>query len=178
MSMKEEDPVLVTHVMAQNEARVTENSASVLQGTVPISWPLNVRDGDVKENWHYWCQIWDSYEIISKLKTRSHEDHFTGIVNTSYERYMFNQRNQQVSESFDDYLTVLRGMLRMCEYGTMAKELLRDRLICDIRDDTVCKALLQKCKLDRSAYLYRYVQVCRTCSSPAEGHSRPRATGA
>ena len=53
MSMKEEDPVLVTHVMAQNAARVTENSASVLQGTVPIPWPLNVRDGDVKENWHY-----------------------------------------------------------------------------------------------------------------------------
>jgi hypothetical protein len=94
---------------------------------------------------------------------RTLEDHFTGMVNTTYERYKFNQRNQQTGESFDDYLRDLRGMLRMCEYGTMAEELLRDRLICGIRGDTVRKALLQKRKLELSTC----IDICRSAELAA-----------
>ena len=67
-----------------------------------------------------------------------------GLVNTTYERFLCNKCNQQPGESFNDYLTTLKEMIRICEYGAMADELLKDRLICGIKEDMVQKMLLQK----------------------------------
>ena len=42
------------------------------------------------------------------------EKHFVGSVNITYERYMFNRRQQQIGESFDSYLTSLRSLVKSC----------------------------------------------------------------
>ena len=43
--------------------------------------------------------------IISKF-----EEYFTGEINETYERFKFNQRNQEDGEAFDVYLTALRNL--------------------------------------------------------------------
>ena len=58
----------------------------------------------------------------------------------------------RAGKSFDDYLTTVRGMSRKGAYDAMIDELLRDRLVCCIRDDTVRKTLLQKRKLTLTVY--------------------------
>ena len=175
MAMKE------TERDAPGSSAALASPAFMLQGVVPLPTPLRLKDGDAKENWRRWKQLW---EVVSGLKSQPKayrfatfvtcvghealdlcdamqfeserdktdidkilealEGHVMGLVNITYERFLFNKRDQQQGESFNDYLTTLKGMIRTCEYGMMAEELLRDRLICGIKEDGFRKTLLQK----------------------------------
>jgi len=53
----------------------------------------------------------DTVTIIHKMKTFA-----KGIVNETLERHVFNTRNQQEGELFDDYLTELRMMMKNCNF--------------------------------------------------------------
>ena len=84
--------------------------------------------------------------IISKF-----EEYFTGDVNKTHERVKFNQQNQEVSETFDAYLTALRNMADTCNFCTclaMSDSLLRDWIVLGIRNPDAQKRLLQERKLD------------------------------
>ena len=48
-------------------------------------------------------------DILDKLET-----FFIGEVNETYERYLFNQRNQQEGETVDTYITALKTLSRTC----------------------------------------------------------------
>ena len=72
------------------------------------------------------------------------DKHFVRTVNTTYERYKFNRRQQQIGESFDTYQTSLRALLRTCNYGAMTANLLKARLVCSIQQDEIRKTLLQE----------------------------------
>ena len=76
------------------------------------------------------------------------DKHFVGTVNTTYERYKFNRRQQQIGESFDTYLTSLRALLRTCNYGAMTENLLKARLVCSIQEDEIRNTLLQESDLN------------------------------
>ena len=97
--------------------------------------------------------------IIAKF-----DEHFTGDVNETYERYKFNQRNQEAGENFDAYLTALRNMTDTCNFytcPTMKDSLIRDRIVLGIRNDNARKRLLQERKLD----LKKCIDICRTSES-------------
>ena len=84
--------------------------------------------------------------IIAKF-----DEYFMGDVNETYERFMFNQRNQEAGESFDAYLTGLRNLAESCNLCTcpnMSDSLLRDRIVLGIRNEEARKRLLQERKLD------------------------------
>lgn len=51
-------------------------------------------------------------DIDVVLKAIYTEDYFWDTVNTTYERFLFDKRDQQPSESFDAYLTALKGMMK------------------------------------------------------------------
>ena len=53
-----------------------------------------------------------------------------GKKNVSYERYVFNQRDQKDLESIDQYITELINLSRYCEFGSLKDSLIRDRIIC------------------------------------------------
>ena len=89
---------------------------------------------------------------------RTLETHFMGSVNVTYKRYVFNQRNKQDSETFETYLTVLRQLVRTCNYQKMTNELLRDRLVCGIKEDSIRKVLLQK----RNLTLPEVIDICKS----------------
>ena len=67
--------------------------------------------------------------------------------NITYGRHIFNTRVQQVSQSFDAFLTELGVQAKRCAYGTLQDELIRDRLVVGIRDDKVRSRLLREPEL-------------------------------
>ena len=47
--------------------------------------------------------------------TEAFDRHFVGQISVTYERYMFNRRDQDTGETFDAYFSDLRKLVRSCE---------------------------------------------------------------
>src|SRR5678816_3662126 len=62
------------------------------------------------------------------------ESHCVGEVHVTYERYVFNQRMQDVGETFDSFMSDLRRLIKSCDYGTLDESMLRDRIVIGVRD--------------------------------------------
>lgn len=67
------------------------------------------------------------------------EEYCVGKTNTIYERYVFNNKHQESSESVDAYVTKLRKLSLTCEFGQLADQMIRDRIVCGIKDNAVRK---------------------------------------
>ena len=61
--------------------------------------------------------------------------------------FRFNMCVRQEGESITKFVTRLRDMASHCEYGDSATELIRDRLVCGVRDDTLQRTLLAVSRL-------------------------------
>ena len=77
--------------------------------------------------------------------------------NITYERHVFNTRVQAVNETIDAYVTELRLQTRHCQFGTLCEELIRDRIVVGIRNDTVRSRLLRESELT----LQKAMNICR-----------------
>ena len=85
------------------------------------------------------------------------EKTFIGELNETYERYMFNLRKQQSSESIDDYVTDLRNLAKSCKFcDCLGESLLRDRIVMGVRDLETRKKLLE-IKKSENICLYSFV---------------------
>ena len=74
------------------------------------------------------------------------ERYCLGKTNVTFHRCTFNNLNRSTSqedgETFDAYLTDLEDLISRCEYRQMDKpeeELLRDRIVCGVRDDSLMR---------------------------------------
>lgn len=87
------------------------------------------------------------------------EEYCLGKTNTTDERYVFNNKHQESSESVDAYVTRLRKLSLTCEFGQLADQMIRDRIVCGInfKDNAVKKMLLQEADL----FLQICVDICR-----------------
>ena len=57
--------------------------------------------------------------------------------NVPFERYCFNQRQQQPGETYDQYKTALKKLTEGCAFSSITPdEILRDRLVFGIADNT------------------------------------------
>ena len=173
-----------------------------IQSNLPVLSRLDTR-GNIAENWKRWKQVWDSFEIASRLNQQENqvrvatfitcigsdalevykalpfesdedkmimskvlelmEKHCIGQTNVIYERYCFNNRNQETGESFDAYLTALKALAKTCNFGSLKDELIRDRIVCGIRDTGTRKKLLQEGGLT----LRRCIDTCRSAETTA-----------
>ena len=61
--------------------------------------------------------------------------------NIIYERARFNTRVQQEGESAEQYVIALHSLAENCEYGTLKKDLIRDRLVIGIRHEALSRRL-------------------------------------
>ena len=86
-------------------------------------------------------------DVILKLW----EEHCVGRTNVIYERYKFNNASQGKNDNMDAFLVKLRTLAASCQYGALAEELIRDRIVCGLIDDAVRKVLLQKADLTLSS---------------------------
>ena len=94
----------------------------------------------------------DINKVLEKL-----EAYCIGETNETYERYVFNKRDQQQGESFDSYLSALRSLIKTCNFGTLQDNLLRDRVVLGIRENSTRKKLLAESKLT----LEKCISICR-----------------
>ena len=88
---------------------------------------------DDRQNIDKGLELWQNYCI--------------GKTTVIYERYRFNNRLQESDDSIDAYTTALRTLAETCEFGSLKEDLIPDRLVCDIRDNSLRKKLLQEPKL-------------------------------
>ena len=64
--------------------------------------------------------------------------------NVTYERYLFNKREQELAESIDQYCTALMRLSEHCGFGNLRESLIRDRLILGVKNDRARKKLLEE----------------------------------
>ena len=57
------------------------------------------------------------------------DGYFDVRKNVIFERARFNKRNQLESETAEEYITALYGLIETCKYGVLKEEMLRDRLM-------------------------------------------------
>ena len=87
------------------------------------------------------------------------EDLFIGETIETYERYIFNSRNQEEGESIDKDVTALRTLAQSCTFcSCLHDSLVRDRLLLGIRNSGTRKKLLQEKKLTLS----RAIDICKS----------------
>lgn len=89
------------------------------------------------------------------------EAHCVGATNETYERYIFNQREQEPGERIEAYVTALRRLSKTCNYGVLEDSLIRDRIVIGIQDGTVRKRLLQEANLT----LKKCIDICRAAET-------------
>ncbi|KAG1688819.1 hypothetical protein GQR58_007942 [Nymphon striatum] len=82
-----------------------------------------------------------------------------GEVNETYERFIFNKRDQHSDEMFDAFLVAVRSLIKSCNYEPLSVDsLLRDRLVLGIRDKDTQRLLLREHKLT----LTTCIGICRS----------------
>ena len=75
------------------------------------------------------------------------QEHYDQKPSVIMRRFRFKTCVRQEGESITAYVTRLRDLASHCEYGDSAKELIRDHLVCGVRDDTLQRSLLSAAKL-------------------------------
>lgn len=84
------------------------------------------------------------------------EEFCAGQTYEIYERYTFSKRNQKPNETIDAYVAMLRTLARTCKYEALEDEMIRDRIVLGIRDNSTRKKLTRK--EVRSTKMYRHLQ--------------------
>ena len=76
----------------------------------------------------------DEDKMIMSKVLKLMEKQYIGQTDVIYERYCFNNRIQETGESFDAYLTAHKALAKTCNSGSLKDELIRDSIVCGIRD--------------------------------------------
>ena len=84
--------------------------------------------------------------------------------NETVERYKFFMRVQDTSEPLEQFITDLKLLAASCNFGSLKESLVRDRIICGIRDKQLREELLKDPNLD----LERCLNVCRVAELSKE----------
>ena len=87
--------------------------------------------------------------------------HFEPKRNTIFERYIFNSATQEEGEHLEQFLARLRKLAATCDYGNLSDQLIRDRLVIGIQDNSVRKRLLREknLTLDTATDIIRAAEV-------------------
>ena len=89
-----------------------------------------------------------------------------GEKNETYERYLFNKRQQEPGESFESFVANPRSLAKSCNFcQCMTDSLLRNRIVLSTNDAQTRKRLLQERKLT----LGGCIDICKSAET-AESH--------
>ena len=93
-----------------------------------------------------------AYQLIKSLlvPSRPHEKSFAQIVEMMCNhchpkaspivcRFTFNSHSQKEGESLSMYMAELRKLATDCDYGESLLEMLRDRIVCGVKDRRILK---------------------------------------
>ncbi|XP_036345642.1 uncharacterized protein LOC118754876, partial [Rhagoletis pomonella] len=88
---------------------------------------------------------------------KAFEDFCSPKANETVERHVFFTRAQQSGENFTNYLTDLKTLSATCGFGHLKDSLIKNRVVCGIRDSELRNRLLREENLD----LDKCIQICR-----------------
>ncbi|XP_036347184.1 uncharacterized protein LOC118756529 [Rhagoletis pomonella] len=88
---------------------------------------------------------------------KAFEDFCSPKANETVERHVFLTRAQQSGENFTNYLTDLKTLSATCGFGNLKDSLIKDRVVCGIRDTELRNRLLREENLD----LDKCIPICR-----------------
>ena len=99
-------------------------------------------------------KIYNSFDLSEANRRKLSEiikefDKFAiGETNETYERYVFNSRDQKEGDSIDTYVGELRTLAQSCNFCTCLHDtLIRDRIVLGLRDGGTRKRLLRQGKV-------------------------------
>ncbi|UYV61148.1 K02A2.6-like, partial [Cordylochernes scorpioides] len=95
------------------------------------------------------------------------ESHFIPRRNIIYERARFNQRCQQEGEKVNEFITALHSLAEHCNFGMLHDELIRDRIVVEVRD----RALSERMQLDTDLTLVKATLMAKQLESVKEQQS-------
>ena len=135
-----------------------------------VATGLNTKDDKLRCATFLTCMGSDALRVFDGLRFQNAEDKekieevikameefCVGQTNEIYERYTFNKRDQEPNETIDAYVAVLRTLVKTCKYQALEDEMIRDRIVLGVRDNSTRKKLLQEKKLD----LQKCIDICR-----------------
>ena len=79
--------------------------------------------------------------------TKLVKDHLTPRPSSIVQRFHFNARTQSENESVSQYVAELRKLAETCEFDASLENMLRDRLVCGLRDPKTQRRLLAESQL-------------------------------
>ena len=85
------------------------------------------------------------------------EGHCILRLNITWERHVFNTRNQCDNETIDQYVTDLKKKAQTCEFQNLKDGLIRDRVVCGICCNQTCSRLLKEPDLT----LQKAIDICK-----------------
>ncbi|UYV64720.1 K02A2.6-like [Cordylochernes scorpioides] len=88
-------------------------------------------------------------------------NYFSPKLNTTIERFKFNQMKQKEDESFNEFLTRIKLQIANCKYAVMSDELLKDRIVVGIINNEIRERLLSEADLN----LEKATQICIACEN-------------
>ena len=117
----------------------------------------------------------DKGEVVTVAETRESlevlkkkfQEICTPKTNVIMDRHKFNSRSQKTYENIVTYLADLRILASTCKYGALCDELIRDRIVCGVRSNTIRRQLLKEGDLT----LFRAIQICQS-NELSEQHSK------
>ena len=96
------------------------------------------------------------------IVVKKFQDLCLGETNETYERFLFNSRQKNETETVDQYITALRTLAKTCNFCACLRDsLIRDRLVIGINNNALQKKLLQ----DRNLTLAKAIDICRSSES-------------
>ena len=81
-------------------------------------------------------------ELLAKVKA-----HHTPVPSPIVQRFKFHSRTQQPGESVATFLAELRKLTEFCKFGNVLEDMLRDRLVCGLSNNTIQRRLLAEKEL-------------------------------
>lgn len=95
---------------------------------------------DVYETFTYETET-DKDDVNVLIK--KYDEYFGVKHNITLARYNFFTRNQEIGESISQYVTALKLLCKNCEFKILEDELMRDRIVCGIKNAVVRDRLLR-----------------------------------
>lgn len=85
-----------------------------------------------------------SYDELVKELT----EHYDPTPSETVQRHKFHTRVRQEGESVATFVSELRSIATFCNFGDSLDQMLRDRIMCGIRNEMIQNRLLSESKLD------------------------------
>ena len=92
------------------------------------------------------------------------ENHFIGEVNEIFESIQFFTRQQREGESTSTFIAEVRRLAASCGFASLHDRMIRDRIVCGIRDNALRRSFLA----NKNLTLQKCVDQCKAAESSGQ----------